>query len=175
LILSLDWGHSNTKSSLKTVPTERKSLDCISPQKVSITSTAFAFIRSILSRSFRTLNALLEESPLHWVAGKRERALEVLARDGRLVAPEFKRAQCRMIERVGCEPFAASDRTNLFEPAFGAFVLCDGDRAIERDHRGRPDRNQPVVKRDDLSPVSLFGAGGGRVYCRNGCFQVIGG
>ena len=70
----------------------------------------------------------------------------MLARDLVPPAAKFELAKRRMVERIGGEPIAVGDSANLFEPAFGAFVLRDGDGAVEGNDRGRTYRHQRVVK-----------------------------
>ena len=95
---------------------------------------------------FTRTNALLEKLSLHGIARERERRSEVLAGDFISPAVKFELAERGVEERVGGEAIAAGDGANLFEPAFGAFVLRDGDGAVQRNDRGRTYRHQRVVK-----------------------------
>ena len=95
---------------------------------------------------FTRTHALLEETALHGIAREAERRSEVLAGDFISPAVKFELAQRGMEERVGGEAIAVGDGANLFEPAFGAFVLRDGDGAVQRNDRGRTYRHQRVVK-----------------------------
>jgi len=102
--------------------------------------------RTLLSGAFTRTNALLEELALHGIAREGERCSEVLARDFISPAVKFELAERSVEERVGGEAIAVGDGANLFEPAFGAFVLRDGDGAVQPNDRGRTYRHQRVVK-----------------------------
>ena len=65
------------------------------------------------------------------------------------------------------------DRADLFEATLRALTLRDGDGAVERDNRGRPDGHQGVVERHDRSPVRILGPGGGRVNRCDGRLDVL--
>ena len=52
-------------------------------------------------------------------------------------AVKFELAERRMVERVGREAIAVDDGANLFEPAFGAFVLRDCDCTVQRNDPGK--------------------------------------
>src|SRR4029077_14907344 len=129
--------------------------------------------RTLRSGVFTRTHALLEELPLHGIASEGERRSEVLAGDFISPAVKFELGERGVEERVGGEAIAAGEGANLFEPAFGAFVLRDGDGAVQRTDRGRTDRHYRVVKCTDLSPVSVLGAIGRRVNPRDGGLHVI--
>src|SRR5262249_39551381 len=78
-----------------------------------------------------------------------------------------------MVERIGGEAIAVGDSTNLFEPAFGAFLLGDSDGPVKCNDRGRAYRYQAIVKGNDFSPVSLLGPMGHCVNRSNGGLQMV--
>src|SRR5262245_44892061 len=125
------------------------------------------------NRAFTRIDALLEKAPLHGVSRQVERLVEVLARDLGSSAVKFELAERRMIERIGGKAIAVGDSMNLFEAAFGAFMLGDSDCPVECNDRGRAYRYQGVVKRNDFSPVSLLRATGHRVNRRDRGLHVI--
>ena len=102
--------------------------------------------RRLQSSLFTRTHALLEKLLLHGIAREGERRSEVLAGDFVSRAVKFELAERGMVERVGGEAIVVGDGANLFEPAFGAFVLRDGDGAVQRNDRGRTYPHQRVVK-----------------------------
>ncbi len=92
-----------------------------------------------------------------------------------LTAPKFKLAERGVVERIGGEPIAVGNAANLFEPALGTLALRDGDGTVERNYRRRTDCHQHAVKRNDLFPVSLLGAGSHRMdRCDRGLHVILG-
>src|SRR5262249_6154638 len=79
------------------------------------------------NRAFTRTDALLDEAALHGVARQVERLVEMLARDLGSPAVKFELAERRMIERIGGKAIAVGDSMNLFEAAFGAFMLGDSN------------------------------------------------
>ena len=131
--------------------------------------------RTLRSGVFSRTNTLLDELSLHGIACEGERRSEVLARDFISPVVKFELAERGVEERVGGEAIAVGDGAHLFEPAFRAFVLRDGDGAVQRNDRGRTYRHQRVVKGNDFSPVSVLGAMGHRVNrCDCGLHVIFG-
>src|SRR5262245_14281328 len=100
---------------------------------------------------------MLEELALGRVARERDRIAEM--RGGNRVAPaaQLEFAEGRGVERIAIEGFAAANRFNFLDAALRSVALGDGDRTVERDHRRRTDRQQPVVEADELFPVGVLG------------------
>src|SRR5262245_29189743 len=88
-----------------------------------------------------------EELPLHRVAGKTERRMEMVVGDLSPAGAKFQLSQRCGIERIGREPFAVDDRAGFLEPALRSLVLPNGDGPIQGDDWGRTDRHQRIVER----------------------------
>ena len=85
--------------------------------------------------------------------------------------PEVRRARAQGCRGGARARPARPDRTGSWRSRSRSAIACisssprsapsrsrDGDRAIERHHRRRRDRHQPVVQRDDRRPVGLLDA-----------------
>src|ERR1700688_4786415 len=103
--------------------------------KVTVPDPVWYLLRS---GPFRGSQTLLEELPLHRVTCKCEGFPKMHEGVPMLSFAKLKFAERSMIERIAPEAVRISNRSKLFEAALRTLALRDGDGAVERNNRRRP-------------------------------------